>query len=70
MLLRQVLHHFTQADYTRLLDVLDRSTQRLLGVYTRDEIGPLLWHLGIRRPKFLLLGLRAFFTSLARRRTA
>jgi flavin-dependent dehydrogenase len=62
-LIRRVLHRFTQADYTRLLDVLDRSTQRLLSVHTRDEIGTLLWHLCWRRPRFLLLGLRALLTS-------
>jgi flavin-dependent dehydrogenase len=69
LMLRQVLHRFTHADYTRLLGVLDRSTQRLLSVYTRDEIGTLLWHLCVRQPRFLLLGLRAFVTSLVRKRT-
>jgi hypothetical protein len=64
-----VLHRFTQPDYTRLLDVLDRSTQRLLGLYTRDEIGALLWRLGVRQPRLLLLGLRAVLTSLWRGRT-
>jgi flavin-dependent dehydrogenase len=68
LLLRQILHRFTQADYTRLLDVLDRSTRSLLGVYTRDEIGTLLWRLCARRPRFLLLGLRAFVASVARPR--
>jgi flavin-dependent dehydrogenase len=69
LLLRQVLHRFTQADYTRLLDVLDRSTHRLLAIYSRDDIGTLLWHLGVRQPRLLLLGLRAFLTSLVRQKT-
>jgi flavin-dependent dehydrogenase len=63
LLIRKVLHCFTHADYTRLLDVLDRSTERLLGVYSRDEIGTLLWRLCLRQPRFLLLGLRALLTS-------
>ena len=69
LLLRQVLHRFRQPDYTRLLDVLDRSTERLLGAYTRDEIGTLLWRLCVRRPRFLLLGLRALLTGPGRPRT-
>jgi digeranylgeranylglycerophospholipid reductase len=63
LLIREVLHCFTHADYTRFLDVFDRSTQRLLSAYTRDEIGTLLWHLCFRQPRFLLLGLRAFLAS-------
>jgi flavin-dependent dehydrogenase len=63
LLLRQILHRFTQADYTRLLGVLDRSTRRLLGVYNRDEVGTLLWQLSLRQPRFLFLGLRAFVTG-------
>jgi flavin-dependent dehydrogenase len=68
LLIRQVLHRFTHADYTRLLDVLDRSTQRLLGVYPRDDVGTLLWRLGVRQPRFLLLGLRAFLANTVVRR--
>jgi hypothetical protein len=60
LLIRRVLHRFTQADYTRLLGVLDRSTRHLLGVHSRDEVATLLWHLSFRQPRFLLLGLRAF----------
>jgi flavin-dependent dehydrogenase len=66
LLIRQILHRFTHADYTRLLGVVDRSTQRLLSVYSRDEIGALLWHLGFRQPRLLLLGVRSFLTSFAR----
>jgi flavin-dependent dehydrogenase len=62
-MIRRVLHRFTQADYTRLLDVLDRSTQRLLGLHTRDEVGTLLWRLCVCQPRFLLLGLRAVLTG-------
>jgi flavin-dependent dehydrogenase len=69
LLIRQILHRFTPADYRRLLDVLDRSAQRLLGVYTRDEVGALLWRLCARRPRFLLLGLRALAGTFARGRT-
>jgi flavin-dependent dehydrogenase len=63
LLIREVLHRFTHVDYARLLDVVDRSAQRVLGLHNRDEIGTLLWRLCVRRPRFLLLGLRALLTS-------
>jgi flavin-dependent dehydrogenase len=62
-MIRRVLHRFTQADYTRLLDVVDRSTQRLLSLHTRDEVGTLLWRLCVRQPRFLLLGVRAILAG-------
>jgi flavin-dependent dehydrogenase len=64
LLIRRVLHHFTQADYTRLFDFLNRSARRLLSAYTRDELRTLLWRLCLSQPRFALLGLRAL---LARR---
>ena len=63
LLIRRALHYFTQEDYTRLFDVLNRSTQRLLSVSSRDEVGKILWRLCLRQPRFLLLGLRAFLMS-------
>ena len=64
LLIRRALHHFTQADYTRLFDFLNRPTQRLLSAYTRDEVTTMLWRLCLYQPRFLLVGLRAL---LARR---
>jgi flavin-dependent dehydrogenase len=62
LLIRRALYHFTQADYTRLFDLLNRSTQGLLSAYTRDEVTTMLWRLCLYQPRFLLLGLRALLT--------
>lgn len=59
MLIRRVLNHFTQADYSRLIDLLNPSTQRLLGMFSRDETGKLLLNVFLKQPRLLLLGLRA-----------
>jgi flavin-dependent dehydrogenase len=58
-LMRTVLHGFTQAEYARLLDILNPATKRLLSVFTRDETGTLLWNLFLKNPRLLLLGLRS-----------
>ncbi len=59
MLMRSVLHGFTQTEYAELLDILNPAAKRLLGVFTRDETGTLLWNLLLRKPRLLLLGLRS-----------
>jgi digeranylgeranylglycerophospholipid reductase len=59
MLMRRILHGFTQKEYARLLDILNPATKRLLGVFTRDETDKLLWNLFLRKPRLLLLGLRS-----------
>jgi len=61
MLIRRTLHSFTRADYTRLFDVLDRSTQRLLSAHTRDDVTTVLWRLCLHQPRLLVLGVRALF---------
>ena len=58
-LIRRVLHDFTQADYTRLLDLLNPWIKRSLSIFTRDETSKLLLHAFFRQPGLLLLGLRA-----------
>jgi len=58
-LIRRVLHDFTQADYTRLLDLLNPWIKRSLSIFTRDETSKLLLHAFFRQPHLLLLGLRA-----------
>jgi len=62
-LIRRVLHGFTQADYSRLLDMLTASTKRCLGLFPRDETSKLLFHLLLKQPRLLLLGLRALLGS-------
>lgn len=63
LLIRKVLHQFTQRDYSRLLDLLTRPVQRSLGSYTRDEAYKLLWRLCLGQPRLLLLGLRSLLTT-------
>ncbi|HTZ98781.1 MAG TPA: NAD(P)/FAD-dependent oxidoreductase [Candidatus Aquilonibacter sp.] len=58
LLLRRSLHHFQQADYSRLVDLLDDSAKRSLGEYSRDEAWKILWRVCLRQPRLLLLGLR------------
>ncbi len=57
-LIRRTLHHFQQADYSRLVDLLDAATRASLGEINRDESGRLLWNVIRRRPQLVLLGLR------------
>ena len=59
LLIRKSLNGFGEADYVRLIDMLNPSNRRLLSSYTRDEAIKLLLSLLMRRPRFLLLGLRA-----------
>jgi flavin-dependent dehydrogenase len=62
LLLRKTLHRFRQADYSRLLDLLNVSARESLGQYTRDEATRVLWNLCRSQPRLLLLGLRGLLT--------
>jgi flavin-dependent dehydrogenase len=55
-LIRKSLHGFTQADYVRLLELLNPSTLRFLSTFNRDETVKLLFHLFLNQPRLLLLG--------------
>jgi flavin-dependent dehydrogenase len=57
-LIRRVLHHFQQKDYSYLVDLLNASTRESLGLINRDESTRLLWNVVRRQPKLVLLGLR------------
>jgi len=57
-LIRRALHHFQQADYSQLVDLLDSSTRESLGEVNRDEATKLLWNVIRRQPSLMLLGLR------------
>lgn len=63
LVIRKTLQHFTQADYIRLIDLLNPSARHSLSVYTRDEVGKVLWHLCLSQPHLLLLGLRTLLTK-------
>ena len=58
LLVRRTLHRFQQADYSRLVDLLNVSARKSLGQYTRDEAIRVLWNLCLSQPRLLLLGIR------------
>src|SRR5208282_1053510 len=58
LLLRRSLHDFQQADYSRLVDLLNDSAKEPLGQYSRDEAWKILWRIGLRQPRLILLALR------------
>ncbi len=62
LLVRKLLQSFTQADYSRLIDLLNGSACSVLAHYTRDEAAKVLWRLCLSQPRFLLLGLRGLLT--------
>jgi flavin-dependent dehydrogenase len=56
--LRRSLHDFQQADYSRLVDLLNDAARRSLSEYSRDEAWKVLWHVCLRQPRLVLLGIR------------
>ena len=63
LLIRKMIHQFKQADYSRLVDLMNDSTRRSLSQYTRDEAGRVLWHLALSQPRLLLLALRGLLSG-------
>jgi flavin-dependent dehydrogenase len=63
LLIRRVIHNFTQARYSHLVDLLNARIRMDLEGHTRDEPGGVLWRLCLHQPRFLLFGLRAFLTA-------
>jgi hypothetical protein len=62
LLVRKTMHRFTQADYSRLVDLLNASARESLSAYSRDEALKVLWHLCLSQPRLLLMGLRGLLT--------
>ncbi len=58
LLLRRSMHEFQQADYSRLVDLLDDAAKHSLAEYSRDEAWKILWRVCLRQPRLVLLGLR------------
>lgn len=58
LLLRRSLHDFQQADYSRLVDLLNGPARQSLGEYSRDEAWKILWRICLQQPRLVLLGLR------------
>ncbi len=69
LLIRRSMHHFQQADYSRLVDWMNDAMRRSLSSVTRDEAARVLWHICRSQPRLLLIGLRGLLTgsSLTRR---
>ena len=63
LFIRRTIHQFKQADYSRLVDLMNDSTRRSLSQYTRDEAGRVLWHIALSQPRLLLLGLRGLLSG-------
>jgi flavin-dependent dehydrogenase len=63
LLIRRTIHQFKQADYSRLVDLMNASTTRSLSQYTRDEAARVLWHITLSQPRLLLLGLRGLLSG-------
>lgn len=67
-LVRQMLNHFTQAEYSRLLDFLGSSTKRSLARITRDECGRLLRDILLKDPRFLTLGFMSLLRQISNKK--
>lgn len=65
LLLRRSLHRFEQADYSQLVDLLNDPAKQMLSRYTRDEAWKILWRIGLRQPRLILLALRGLLMSRA-----
>src|SRR5229473_4419787 len=63
LLIRKTIHQFKQADYSRLVDLMNASTRRSLSQYTRDEASRVLWNIALSQPRLLLLGLRGLLSA-------
>jgi len=63
VLIRKVLDCFTQDAYTKLLDMMNPSSKRILNIFTRDETEKLLRNLLLRQPRLLFLTLRCLING-------
>jgi flavin-dependent dehydrogenase len=59
LLIRRSLARFCEADYVRLISLLEQPEARTLGKVTRDHAGAALWRTVGREPRVALVGLRA-----------
>jgi flavin-dependent dehydrogenase len=62
LLLRRSLHDFQQADYSRLVDLLNDPAKRSLADYSRDEAWKILWRVCLSQPRLVLLGLHGLLS--------
>ncbi|MGH7836270.1 MAG: hypothetical protein ACREQC_00440, partial [Candidatus Binataceae bacterium] len=62
LLLRKSMHDFQQADYSRLVDLLNDPAKHSLAQYSRDEAWKILWRICLQQPRLIALGLRGLLT--------
>jgi len=62
--LRRLLDGFRDADYDRLLRLLNGPTRRVLRRYNRDELRRSIWRLVLAQPCWVTLGARAFVQAV------
>lgn len=63
LLLRRSLHRFEQTDYSRLVDLLNDPAKQMLSKYSRDQAWKILWRIGLRQPRLILLALRGLLMN-------
>jgi flavin-dependent dehydrogenase len=63
LFIRKTIHQFKQADYSRLVDLMNDSTRRSLSQYNRDEASRVLWNIAVSQPRLLLLALRGLLSG-------
>jgi flavin-dependent dehydrogenase len=63
LFIRRMLHRFTQADYSRLLDLLNSGARGALGEHDRDRASAIIWRLCLNEPRLVLLGIRGLLTG-------
>lgn len=56
LLVRRALNRFGEREYAKLIDLLGRPENALLGSYSRDDTHRLLWRLFAREPRIALVG--------------
>ena len=63
LLVRKLIHGFTQTHYSHLVDLLNDRVRKDLEAHTRDEPAGILWRLCLHQPRILLVGLRALLSG-------
>jgi hypothetical protein len=63
LLVRKLIHGFTQTQYSHLVDLLNERARKDLEAHTRDEPAGVLWRLCLHQPRILLVGLRALLSG-------
>ena len=74
LMLRRSMHDFQQADYSRLVDLLNDPARQSLSQYSRDEAWKIIWRVCLQQPRLIWLRASrlarcAIVRSTARRKT-